>query len=134
MKTLALWSTPDLSILRSGGDQGMESIDVDLLRELKVDVVLRVRVRVGTFSGHATLERGSIVHVCAPDVNGALLANRSLVSEEWVIAESKHVMGGWQVRVNLPIYDRALRDMFPAFIAMGLESAETAPRASAAPR
>lgn len=126
--SIALRSVPELALLRGGGDEDAESIEADLLKELNVDVLLRVRVRVGTFSGHATLERGSVVRVCTSDLNGSLLANRSLVSDTWVIADMRERGGGWEVRVNLPRYEEALRRMFPPFIAMAFESVESAPK------
>jgi hypothetical protein len=121
-------SLPGLTIIRGGGDRDPDAIAEKLRTELGADVVLRVRIRAGTFSGHATLERGSVIQVVAADVAGTILAERSLVSDESVIAESKQVVGGWQARVNLPAYDAALQAMFPAFIAMAFDSAESAPK------
>jgi hypothetical protein len=133
VKSLRIYSLPGLRIIQGGGDQDVATIDADLLRDLKADVVLRIRVRVGTFSGHATLERGSAVHVTTPHVNGALYADRSLCSEEWVIASTTKQLGSWFVTVNLPRYQEALRSMFPPFIAMAFDSAEGAPQPTAQP-
>jgi hypothetical protein len=132
VRKLSLRSLPGLAIVRSGGDQDVEPIEEALRQELKADVLLRIRVRVGTFSGHATLERGSVVRVVAPGVSGAILAERSLVSEESVIAESKSGLGGWETRVNLPKYQAALKSMFPVYIGMAFDSADVAPRPEAA--
>ncbi|MEW6251584.1 MAG: hypothetical protein AB1716_13125 [Planctomycetota bacterium] len=131
VRRLSLRSLPGLSIIRGAGDQAFEAAAEALRRELHADVVLCVRVRAGTFSGHATLERGSRVRVVAPDVAGTLSAERSLVSEEWVVAESRAVLGGWQLRVNLPKYQRAVAALFPVYIAMAFDSAESAPHAAA---
>ena len=133
IRRLSLQTVPGLSIIRGGGDRDVETIDEALRAELKADVLLRIRVRAGTFSGHATLERGSVIHVTAPHVSGTISAERSLISEDWVLAESQPVLGGWQARVNLPRYQAAIRAMFPAFVAMAFDSAEAAPRPDSAP-
>ena len=133
VRKLSVRALPGLAIIRGGGDQDVESIEEALRQELKADVLLRVRVRLGTFSGHATLERGSVVRVTAPHVSGTISAERSLVSEESVIAEGQPGGGGWQVRVNLPKYQAAVTAMFPVYIEMAFDSADVAPRPAGQP-
>lgn len=131
VQSVRIYSVPPLRILKGGGDSDLEAIDTELLRELKADIVLRIRIRAGTFCGHATLERGSVVHVTTAHVFGNMYANRSLVSEEWAIADRKQGVGGWTTIANLARYQAALRDMFPAFIAMAFDSADAAPKPTA---
>jgi hypothetical protein len=133
VRRLSIRPMPGLSVIRGGGGRAVEAIEEALREELKADVLLRIRVRVGTFNGHATLERGSVVHVVAPHVSGTISAERSLISEEWVLAETQPALGGAQARVSLPQYWAAARAMFPVFIAMAFDSADTAPRPTSAP-
>lgn len=134
VQRLSIRPLPGLVVVRGGGDRAVETVEQALREELRADVVLRIRVRLGAFSGHATLERGSVIHVDAPHVSGTITAERSLISEEWVLAERQQALGGWQARVSLPQYWAAVRTMFPTFIAMAFDSADAAPRPSPAPR
>lgn len=128
IRRLSLRTVPGLGIVRGGGDQDVEVIAEALREELNADVVLRIRLRLGTFSGHATLERGSVIHAVTQHTSGTISTERSLISDEWVIAESQAVLGGWQTRVNLPKHRAALAAMCPVFIQMAFDSADVAPR------
>ena len=122
VKEITIYSADGLKILGGAGGVDMEVVEAEMLDEINADVILRIRIRVGVFDGHATLDRGSRIWVLSKDVAGNLAADRSLISDAWVLNEEK----GSPIRIFLPRYQNAVREMFPPFIEMALLSADSA--------
>jgi hypothetical protein len=121
VKKIKIYSADGLKIIKGAGTDDIEDAEADLLKELSADVALRVRIRVGFFNGHASIERGSVVWVLSKDVAGNLTADRSLVSDIEVVESTK----GSTIDIFVPRYEQAMREMFPAFIAMAFMSGES---------
>lgn len=120
---IEIYSAPGLKILKGAGNADIEAVESDLLKEIGADVALRVRLRLGSFAGHATLERGSTVWVLSRDVAGNLSQEKTLASDIRIIEEEK----GELVDVWVPKYRAAVLEMFPPLISMAFLSREAAP-------
>lgn len=123
VKQIEIYSAPGLNILKGAGGKDVEAVEADLLKEVGADVALRVRLRLGCFAGHATLERGSTVWVLSRDVAGNLSQEKTLASDIRIIEEEK----GASVDVWVPKYRAAVGEMFPPLISMAFLSRESAP-------
>jgi hypothetical protein len=122
VKQIEIHSAPGLKVLKGAGGADMESVEADLLKEVRVDVALRVRLRLGCFAGHATIERGSTVWVLSRDVAGNLSQEMTLASDIRIIEAEK----GATLDVWVPKYRAAIEEMFPPLIAMAFLSRESA--------
>jgi hypothetical protein len=122
VKQIDIYSAPGLNVLKGAGGADMESVEADLLKEVGADVALRVRLRLGCFAGHATIERGSTVWVLSRDVAGNLSQEMTLASDIRIVEAEK----GTLVDVWVPKYRAAIEEMFPPLIAMAFLSRESA--------
>ncbi|MHC5109801.1 MAG: hypothetical protein ACYTHJ_07985 [Planctomycetota bacterium] len=128
VKELTLYAAEEFRVVRGSGDADIESVEAEMLKELEADVVLRVRIRVGAYGGHPSLERGSTVWVLSPNVAGNLSFERSLISNIRVVEEKRTVIGrGSVLNIMVPDYLRGINEMFPAFLNMAHMSADSAP-------
>ena len=98
-----------------------EEVDLRVLRQVRADVVVRAKFRVGVHKGVAALESGSVVFVTAKDVDGFLQSHRSLVSEKEVIVEDESgfmpLVGTTYVGDSKKFRD-AMRTLFPAYLTL----------------
>lgn len=126
IKQLAIYSISGLGVIEGAGGADIESVEAELLEELNVDVILRIRIRVGVLDGHASMDRGSIIWVLSRHVAGNLIADRSLVSDIQVIDTEKNpMMQSRSVNVSVSRYSAAMRELFDALIGMAFLSAES---------
>ncbi len=106
------------------GEAMVEASEVKLLDELDADISVRVRFRVGLFDGRPSLERGTMLLVTGPRVLGSLVTERSLLSAREVVDEEATEfvpVKGEVLAIEGEQYMHAVRELFPHFIAMGLE-------------
>ncbi len=101
----------------------IEDVEARLLEEIGADAAVRIRMRIGVFRGHASIERGSRAWVYSNDAAGNLELERSLLSSDIVLEESDFDIGrGTQYTVDSERYMAELAQLFPAAIRMAFET------------
>ncbi len=108
VKQLTVYSADGLAVIRGAGDVDIETVEAEMLEELSADVILRVRIRVGTYGGHPSLERGSTVWVRSPNVAGNLTSDRSLISNIRVVEEERDEFGGVALDIRVVRYEQGV--------------------------
>jgi hypothetical protein len=105
------------------GSAALASAESEIKRETGADVVMAVKLRVGTYHQKASLEQNSSIRWTAADRSITLTAQKSLVSESNVTAASRFVpFAGRSEPVHQDQFVRQLEAMLPAFIGLAFPS------------
>jgi hypothetical protein len=105
------------------GSAALASAESEIKRETGADVVMAVKLRVGTYHQKASLEQNSSIRWTAADRSITLTAQKSLVSESNVTDASRLIP--FAVRsepVHQEQFVRQLEAMLPAFIGLAFPS------------
>jgi hypothetical protein len=122
------YSAPGLATVKGAKDKkdGVDQIQLALLKEVDADVALRVRILVGQYQERAAILRGSGIWVTSKDVVGNLSTERSLLSDAKVITSKEWVpVKGEVIKINGSGFMQTIRRLFPHYVAMGLDVAES---------
>ena len=106
----------------TGGDGLLEAVDGKLRAQLSADGVLRIRLRIGSHEGHATLESGSTLTLTT--ATGALSASlpRTIMSDEHVGRSEGYLpFRGSLDRLDRAAYRAAVRRLVRRFLHDALE-------------
>ena len=110
-----------LKVVIGAMDGLAEDVDLKVKRQVRADVVVRARFRVGVHKGVAAVESGSIVFVTADEVHGYLQSHRSLVSATPVVNEDA---GGFMPFVGTTYvvdtkkFKAAMKQLFPTYLTL----------------
>jgi hypothetical protein len=105
------------------GRSALASAESDIKRETDADVVMAVKLRVGTYHQKAALEQNSSVRWTAADRSITLTAQKALVSESNVTDASRSILfAGRTEPVHQEQFVRELQAMLPAFIGLAFPS------------
>lgn len=96
----------------------VESVLKDLLNETGADAVLRIRLRVGVYQGHATIERGSVICLTGRSRMGDIESIRSLVGEELVV--SAPAKGEVTYQVDSSKFRQSIRRLVVPYLKMAV--------------
>jgi hypothetical protein len=125
IKKMVAYPASGYRLVGEANDGDAEEVELALLDEVGADLALRVRVRVGVYRGHATVERGTVVNVLSRDATGSLNAERSLLSDVEVIDDKRFkAVKGQTVTVDALSYRSAMRRVFPPYMALGYEAGQ----------
>ena len=103
------------------GRAALASAESEIKRETKADVVMAVKLRVGTYHQKAALEQNSSIRWMAADRSITLTAQKSLVSESDVTDASHFIPFAGRIEpANHQQFVRQLEAMLPAFIGSGV--------------
>ena len=112
-----------LKMLDGGDLSAAEEAELALLEELQADVSIRARFRVGVFDHRVSLDRGATVHFTSPNLAGSVNSTRSLLSDKKIVSSRDFFpVKGDVLIVHHQDYIAALLELFPHFVAMGLDS------------
>jgi hypothetical protein len=101
----------------------MAAAEADIKRETDADVVMAVKLRVGTYHKKVALEQNSIIRWTAANSPITLTAQRALVSDADVTDESHFIpVAGGTEPVHQDEFVRQLEKMLPVFIGLALPS------------
>jgi hypothetical protein len=104
------------------GVESVEEAEQRLLDELDADLSLRVRFRVGLYGAHATVEAGSLIRAATRSGAGGLVARRSLVNTDPVVANSEfQLLAGEVYTVDSLVYRQSVAQVFDAYAGMAIE-------------
>jgi hypothetical protein len=105
------------------GSAALASAESEIKRETGADVVMAVKLRVGTYHQKASLEQNSSIRWTAADRSITLTAQKALVSESNVTDASRFVpFAGRSEPVHQEQFVRQLEAMLPAFIGLAFPS------------
>ncbi len=105
------------------GSTALASAESEVKRETGADVVMAVKLRVGTYHQKAALEQNSSIRWTAADRSITLTAQKALVSESNVTDASHFIPFAGQIEpVKQEQFVRQLEAMLPAFIGMAFPS------------
>jgi len=112
-----------LGEIRGAQGQSIQEVESQLIRELGVDAALRARLRIGVAYGCATLERGSRIAFTTRDSTGAVVAVRSLLSEQVVIeTKGPEAIYGKKYSVIGELFGETVQQLFPPYISAALNT------------
>ncbi|MBI5722746.1 MAG: hypothetical protein HZA50_02225 [Planctomycetes bacterium] len=115
---LSVYTVDGLRII-DADQPDIEEIMMELLDELKVDAVLRVRLRVGVFAGRATIEDESSIEAFGRNYFGNLESTRTLIGEKLVAdCQSRPKAGRIVYHVNSAKYCCEVKELFLKYMAM----------------
>jgi hypothetical protein len=101
----------------------LASAESEIKRETKADVVMAVKLRVGSYHQKAALEQNSSIRWTARDRSITLTAQKALVSESDVTDASRLIPFSGRIEpVHQEQFVRQLEAMLPAFIGLALPS------------
>jgi hypothetical protein len=105
------------------GSAALASAESEIKRETGADVVMAVKLRIGTYHQKAALEQNSSIRWTAADRSITLTAQKSLVSESNVTDDSRFIpyVGRFEP-VHQEQFVRQLETMLPAFIGLAFPS------------
>ena len=105
------------------GTAALASAESEIKRETDADVVMAVKLRVGTYHQKAALEQNSSIRWTAADRSITLTAQKSLVSESNVTDASRFIPFAGRIEpVHQEQFVRQLEAMLPAFIGLAFPS------------
>jgi hypothetical protein len=105
------------------GRAALASAESEIQRETEADVVMAVKLRVGTYHQKAALEQNSSIRWTAADRSITLTAQKSLVSESNVTVASRFIPFAGRIEpVQHEQFVRQLEAMLPAFIGRAFPS------------
>ena len=105
------------------GSAALASAESEIKRETDADVVMAVKLRVGTYHQKAALEQNSSIRWTAADRSITLTAQKSLVSESNVTDASRFIPFAGRIEpVHQEQFVRQLEAMLPAFIGLAFPS------------
>jgi hypothetical protein len=104
----------------------MASAEAEIKRETGADVVLSVKLRVGTYYEKAALEQNSIIRWTAANGPVILTAQKSLASDVDVTDASRFIPVGRPIEsVHPDQFVRQLEEMLPAFVGLAFPSLQS---------
>jgi hypothetical protein len=105
------------------GSAALASAESEIKRETGADVVMAVKLRIGTFHQKAALEQNSNIRWTAADRAITLTAQKTLVSESNVTDDSRFIPFVGRIEpVQHEQFVRQLEAMLPAFIGLAFPS------------
>ncbi len=112
-----------LMVIDGAKDVDIESVDAALLHELKADVVVRARIRIGVHQGRASVETGSVITVTGKHVLGSLESRRSLMSDEGIVKDGGYLpIQGYLYEVDPLLYKEEMKKLFPKYLDLAYRS------------
>ena len=115
-------AAPGLGVATCGW-AALASAESEIKRETDADVVMAVKLRVGTYHQKAALEQNSSIRWTAADRSITLTAQRTLVSESNVTDASRFIPFAGRIEpVHQEQFVRQLEAMLPAFIGLAFPS------------
>jgi hypothetical protein len=115
-------AAPGLGVATSGS-AAVASAESEIKRETDADIVMAVKLRVGTYHQKAALEQNSSIRWTAADRSITLTAQKSLVSESNVTDASRFIPFAGRIEpVQHEQFVRQLEAMLPAFIGLAFPS------------
>jgi hypothetical protein len=123
---IVLWThtvpAPGLGVATCGRAE-LASAELEIKRETNADIVMAVKLRVGTYHQKATLEQNSSIRWMAADRSIILTAQKSLVSELAVTDASRFIpLAGRIEPTHQQQFVSQLEAMLPAFIGLAFPS------------
>jgi hypothetical protein len=107
------------------GDAALASAEAEIMRETGADVVMAVKLRVGTYHNKAALEPNSIIRWTAANGPIILTAQKALVSDADVTDASPFIPVVGRIEpVHQDQFVRQLEEMLPVFIGLAFPSLE----------
>ena len=101
-------------ILGTNDLRTIEEVEQDLIKEVKADAALRVRFRVGVYRQFASIEKWSILRVTKAGAAGYHFAERSLISDEKVVAKEDFLpVAGIIKHLDADQFCQAVRKLYP---------------------
>jgi hypothetical protein len=105
------------------GSAALASAESEIKRQTGADVVMAVKLRIGTYHQKAALEQNSSIRWTAADRSITLTAQKSLVSESNVTDDSRFILyAGRFEPVQQEQFVRQLETMLPAFVGLAFPS------------
>jgi hypothetical protein len=105
------------------GTAALASAESEIKRETAADVVMAVKLRIGTYHQKAALEQNSSIRWTAADRSITLTAQKSLVSESNVTDDSRFILyAGRFEPVQQERFVGQLETMLPAFVGLAFPS------------
>jgi hypothetical protein len=121
-KRLEYWPAKGLATLTHPTEGSFDTVERRLLAETDALTVLRVRVRVGVWRGYASVERETRIEVTAAHGAGHMVQQRSIVSDEMSIDESKwKLFRGSVYPVRTSSFAHAMEEVFTPDAAMAVD-------------
>ncbi len=115
-------AAPGLGVATCGA-AALASAEAEIKRETDADVVMAVKLRVGTYQNKAALEQNSIIRWTAANSSIILTAQKALVSDADVTEASRfEPVAGRIEPVHQDQVVRQLEGMLPAFIGLAFPS------------
>ena len=115
-------AAPGLGVATCGA-AAMASAEAEIKRETGADVVMAVKLRVGTYHKKAALEQNSIIRWTAANSPIILTAQKALVSDADVTDASRLIPVAGRIEpVHHDQFVRQLEEMLPAFIGLAFPS------------
>ena len=105
------------------GASALASAEAEIMRETDADVVMAVKLRVGTYHGKAALEPNSVIRWTAAANPIVLTAQKALVSDADVTDASRVLPFAGRIEpVDHDQFVRRLEEMLPVFIGLAFPS------------
>ena len=112
----------------TGREALLETVDGQLREDLQADGVLRIRLRIGSHEGHATLESGSTVSLTTAGGTLAASLPRTIVSVDQVGRSEGYLpFRGFLDHLERAPYRRAIRRLVAQFLRDALDGVATTP-------
>lgn len=110
-------------ILGTNDLRTVEEVEQDLIKEIDADAALRVRFRVSVYRQFASIEKWSILRVTKAGAAGYHFAERSLISDEKVVAKEDFLpVAGIIKQIDNDQFRIAINKLYPPFVAMAVQT------------
>lgn len=110
-------------ILGTNDLRTIEEVEQDLIKEVKADAALRVRFRVGVYRQFASIEKWSILRVTKAGEAGYHFAERSLISDEKVVAKEDFLpVAGIIKHLDTEQFCLAVRKLYPPYLSTAVQT------------
>lgn len=122
IRRMRLRSGPGLKLIE-GDPAAIAANDAALAKELGVDVVLHISLRVGVWGGRATIEEGCVLAANLPRGPAKLVSRRTLASHASVLQSRQYTANlSGQYNIHPERYSAGIAEVFNPYVGLAAEA------------